>query len=257
MASWGLLVCHYARRVDLRGVIDYLGPPRPETGDERGCTSVQKLTVDRLPRFGFLLAAMVAEIVVGPFIVMVTQSLTTVRLLAAVVLLAALSVAGSRRIAVTLFAIALAAHFLSIISPRTDIAALSEAARLVFLCYVLVLLVRRVMRDRVVSLDTVAGAACAYMLIGWVWGELFTLVEGWRPGSFIIPAGWLTGAGHDLRATLMYFSFATLTTVGYGDIHPGSPAAGMLCAAEALVGQLYLAIMIARTVGLHTAQRST
>jgi Ion channel len=218
---------------------------------------MQTLTVDRLPRFGFLLAAMVAEVVLGPFIVMGTQSLTTVRLLAVVVLLAALSVAGSGRIAVVLFAVAVSAHFLWIISPRTDIAAMSEAARFVFLCYVLAVLVRRVMRDRVVTLDTVAGAACAYMLIGWVWGELFTLVEGWRPGSFIIPAGWLTGPGRDLRSTLMYFSFATLTTVGYGDIHPSNPASGMLCAAEALVGQLYLAIMIARMVGLHTAQRST
>ena len=218
---------------------------------------MQKLTVDRLPRFGFLLAAMVAEIVLGPFIVMATQSLTTVRLLAAVVLLAALSVAGSRLVAVVLFTVALTAHFLSIISPRTDIAALSEASRLVFLCYVLVLLIRRVMRDRVVTLDAVAGAACAYMLLGWVWGELFTLVEGWRPGSFIIPAAWVTGPGRDMRSTLMYFSFATLTTVGYGDIHPANPASGMLCAAEALVGQLYLAIMIARMVGLHTAQRNT
>src|SRR5262245_47502611 len=97
MASWGPLICHCARRVDLRGVIDYLGPAR--RGDERGCTSVQKLTVERLPRFGFLLAAMVAELTLGPFIVMATQSLATVRLLAAVVLLAALSVAdpgGSR-----------------------------------------------------------------------------------------------------------------------------------------------------------------
>jgi|SRR5262245_54554990 len=257
MASWGLLLCHCARRVDLRGAIEYLGLARRDTGDECGCTSVQKLTVDRLPRFGFLLAAMVAEVVLGPFIVMATKSLTTVRLLAAVVLLAALSVAGSRRIAVILFTVAVSAHFLWIISPRTDIAALSEAARFVFLCYVLAVLVRRVMRDRVVTLDTVAGAACAYMLIGWVWGELYTLVEGWRPGSFIIPAGWLSGPGRDLRSTLMYFSFATLTTVGYGDIHPSSPASGMLCAAEALVGQLYLAIMIARMVGLHTAQRST
>jgi len=56
---------------------------------------------------------------------------------------------------------------------------------------------------------------------------------------------------------LMYFSFATLTTVGYGDIHPNNPATGSLCAAEALIGQLYLAIMIARLVGLYAAQRSS
>ena len=65
----------------------------------------------------------------------------------------------------------------------------------------------------------------------------------------------MAGPGRDLRAALMYFSFSTLTTLGYGDIHPTDPAAGGLCAAEALIGQLYVAIMIARMVGLHTSQR--
>src|SRR5262249_60454853 len=96
MASCGLLLCHCARRVDLQGAIEYLGLARRDTGDECGCTSVQKLTVDRLPRFGFLLAAMVAEVVLGPFIVMATKSLTTVRLLAAVGLLAAPCVSRAR-----------------------------------------------------------------------------------------------------------------------------------------------------------------
>ena len=49
---------------------------------------------------------------------------------------------------------------------------------------------------------------------------------------------------------LTYFSFVTLTSVGYGDIHPNDAGAGGVCAAEAIVGQLYLAIMIARLVGI-------
>src|SRR5262249_27363687 len=115
-----------------------------------------------------------------------------------------------------------------------------------------------------VTFDTVAGAACAYFLLGLVWGDLFLLVDRWRPGSFAIPTGWMVGPGRDLRSALMYFSFSTLTTLGYGDIHPtdpapagpgADPAAGGLCAAEALIGQLYVAIMIARMVGLHTSQR--
>src|SRR5262249_47397623 len=157
-----------------------------------------------------------------------------------------------------LFVAALVSHAVSSVSPRADFAAVSEVARLVFLCYVMLVLVRHVMRHRVITLDTVAGAACAYMLIGLVLGELFTLGQRRppRPGSFVIPSSWVTGPGSDLRAALMYFSFATLTTVGYGDVHPSIPAAGVLCVGEALIGQLYLAIMIARMVGLHTAQRS-
>src|SRR5262249_14416449 len=86
--------------------------------------------------------------------------------------------------------------------------------------------------------------------------ELTLAVQRWRPGSFAVPAAWTVGPTQDLRSSLMYFSFATLTTLGYGDIHPSDVAAGTLCASEALLGQLYLAIMIARMVGLHTSQRS-
>jgi len=58
------------------------------------------------------------------------------------------------------------------------------------------------------------------------------------------------------RSGCKYFSFITLTTVGYGDITPVWPGAGGLAAAEVVVGQLYLAITIARLVGLHTSQRT-
>jgi hypothetical protein len=135
--------------------------------------------------------------------------------------------------------------------------AAAHALRLTFLLYVVGLVVRRVLTDRAVTLDTVAGAACAYMLLGLVWGELFLLLEIWRPGSFHLPPTWTQDSMRGLRSTLMYFSFATLTTVGYGEIHPNEPAAGSLCAAEGLIGQLYLAIMIARLVGLHTSRATS
>ena len=62
------------------------------------------------------------------------------------------------------------------------------------------------------------------------------------PGSFLV--------GRDPTPALTYFSFVTLTSVCYGDIHPNDVGAGGVCAAEAIVGQLYLAIMIARLVGI-------
>jgi hypothetical protein len=213
------------------------------------------LTQARAPRFGVLMLAMLAELTLAPFLVMATGTLMIARWVGAIVLLAALSVAGSHRVAVGLFSGALIFHLAAMVSETTFVGAAAELFRLLFLGYVLGLIVWRVVRDRVVTFDTVAGAACAYFLLGVVWGELFLLVDRWRPGSFAIPAGWTAGPGRDLRSALMYFSFATLTTVGYGDIHPTDPAAGSLCVAEALIGQLYLAIMIARMVGLHTSQR--
>ena len=213
------------------------------------------VTQARAPRFGILLLAMLAELTLAPFVILATGTLTIARWIGVILLLAALSVAGSHRVAVVLFSGAAIFHFASMVSETTAVATAAEMFRLLFLGYVFGIIVWRVLRDRVVTFDTVAGAACAYFLLGLVWGDLFLLVDRWRPGSFAIPTGWTVGPGRDLRAALMYFSFSTLTTLGYGDIHPTDPAAGGLCAAEALIGQLYVAIMIARMVGLHTSQR--
>ncbi|MBZ5688547.1 MAG: potassium channel family protein, partial [Acidobacteriia bacterium] len=107
-----------------------------------------------------------------------------------------------------------------------------------------------------VTTDTIAGAACAYTLLAMLWGNLYVLLEIVHPGSFAIPAPWRMELSGDLAPALLYFSFMTLTTVGYGDITPQWAGAGGLAAAEAVVGQLYLAITIARLVGLHISQRN-
>ncbi len=228
-----------------------------EARDRRGASMELVLRGDRLPKFGLLLALMVADLTLAPFIAMLPRGAALVQVLTLLVLLAALGVAGLRRIAVVLFAVALLSHVASNVLGGSSLAVASPAFRLVFLAYVLGLVVGRVLADRIVSLDTIAGAASAYVLLGAVWGNLLLVVEQLQPGSFHVPIAWTQGPGHTLTAALMYFSFATLTTVGYGDIHPNNAAAGSLCAAEALVGQLYLAIMIARMVGLHTSGHAT
>ena len=89
-----------------------------------------------------------------------------------------------------------------------------------------------------------------------VWCQLYLILEVLRPGSFNIPAHWSTVASGDPAPALLYFSFTTLTTVGYGDITPQWAGAAGLAAAEAVVGQLYLAITIARLVGLHISRHT-
>jgi hypothetical protein len=223
---------------------------------DRGTAVELVLTGRRYPRFVLLLVAMLSELTLAPFMELLPGGPVLVQLVTASVLIAALAVAGSRRIAVTLFSAALLVHVTAAVTADAAIVAAGNALRLVFLCYVVGLVLYRVLMERAVTLDTVAGAACAYLLLGLVWGDLFLLLESWRPGSFSVPPEWMRGSAGTLRATLNYFSFATLTTVGYGDIHPNDPRAGSLCAAEAVIGQLYLAIMIARLVGLHATRTS-
>ena len=109
-------------------------------------------------------------------------------------------------------------------------------------------------RSRAVTLDTLLGAVCVYLLIAATWAFLYSLAELFVPGSVMLVAGnetdriLLRGRDYPL---MLYFSFCTLTSVGYGDVIAASPGARMLSAWEAVVGQFYMAIMVARLVALY------
>jgi hypothetical protein len=103
-----------------------------------------------------------------------------------------------------------------------------------------------------VTADKIYGALCVYLLIGLTWGFMLLTLEGVQPGSFSLGLSQPSGIAKD-PATLVYFSFVTLSTVGYGDITPLSPPARSLAFMEAIIGQIYLAVLVARLVGLHIA----
>jgi len=106
-------------------------------------------------------------------------------------------------------------------------------------------------RTRTVTMDTIFGAACVYLLLGLFWGSLYRLVLWADPGAFRFPSFATTGAGlESVPGWITYFSLVTLATVGYGDVTPASPLARSLAAIEGMTGQLYVAIMIARLVAL-------
>jgi voltage-gated potassium channel Kch len=82
-----------------------------------------------------------------------------------------------------------------------------------------------------------------------------------EPGSYLYQGDSLTAvlSGHpeiQSLAFLLYFSLVTVTTLGYGDIAPAMPAARMLCSLEAVIGQLFVAVFIARMVAIHIGERS-
>jgi hypothetical protein len=100
-----------------------------------------------------------------------------------------------------------------------------------------------------VTMNRVVGALCIYLLIGVVWATFYGFVELIEPGSFRY-----TGhpASHPLEHFL-YYSFVTLTTMGYGDIAPVHPVARTLAYLEAVVGQIYIAVLIAGLIGRRAA----
>jgi hypothetical protein len=122
----------------------------------------------------------------------------------------------------------------------------------IFFALTACLLLADVLSKGAVTADKIYGALCVYLLIGLTWGFMFLTLEGFQPGSFLFGQGRSSGIEKD-PATLVYFSFVTLSTVGYGDITPLSHPARAFAFMEAIIGQIYLAVLVARLVGLHIA----
>ena len=100
-----------------------------------------------------------------------------------------------------------------------------------------------------ITTDRIMGAVALYLLFGVAWGNAYEIVALADPAAF--DAAPDPGRGIE---RWFYFSFVTLTTVGYGDVTPVSRAARVLAIGEALVGQLYPAIILARLVTLQTSE---
>ena len=99
--------------------------------------------------------------------------------------------------------------------------------------------------------DTIYGGVCIYFFLGFLWSELYVLTELFVPGSFSVSAAGLSLVS--MKAELSYFSFVTLATLGYGEVTPVGDMARTLAVMEAVVGQMFVAVFIARLVGFHLA----
>jgi len=122
---------------------------------------------------------------------------------------------------------------------------LATLACLVLICWALL---SQVFREGRVSSARVQGAVAAYLLLGLAWAHAYRVVTYLRPGSFHISFGRSSSL-----VEWYYFSFATLTTLGYGDIVPVSTSARSLAISESLCGQLYLTILIAHLVAMRVS----
>lgn len=129
---------------------------------------------------------------------------------------------------------------------------LDYATDLPILAFLTAMVFTRVVRSADVNWDTISGSICVYLLIGAIWAELYALTVATDPTAFTFTVD--PPADISRLGLMMYFSFVTLTTLGYGDVLPHSHMARSLASLEAVIGPLYLTIMIARLVGLHISQ---
>jgi hypothetical protein len=113
--------------------------------------------------------------------------------------------------------------------------------------------------SRSVTSETIFASLCVYLLVGYIWAFFYSFVDDMIPNSFLINQKLFADLphGHHIFSKVyyfLYFSFTTLTTLGFGDILPASSWTRMLASTEAMVGQLYLVVLVSRLVGIHISQ---
>jgi len=119
-----------------------------------------------------------------------------------------------------------------------------------FFVYTTVVLFLHIIKGSKVTIETLYGAISVYLLIGLTYTSIYALIEIITPGSFNLINS--QGIIHAFKVDeLIYYSYTTLSTLGYGDIRPITSHARTFAISEAIIGQLYLTILVARLVGLH------
>jgi len=111
-----------------------------------------------------------------------------------------------------------------------------------------------VRRQHRLTIDCIFATVAAYLLLALMFTQLYLCLITWDPASFSLPTGAAGRPTHLLQADMTYFSLVTLATVGYGDILPATNTARMLAMFQAVVGQFYVAVVVALFVGMYSSQ---
>ena len=206
-----------------------------------------------------LLVALVILLVSAPFVEELEGGHLILSVLFTVVLIAAVFAVANRKrslaIALVLAVPAITARWINQVRPDLVHPAVFLVCALVLLAFVIGHLLYFVLRAPVVTVEVLCASIAAYLMLGLTWTVAYWLVDQLTPGgafSFNTPRGSRSMNGF----TGFYFSFITLSTVGYGDITPVSQAARWLAAMEAMTGLLYVAVLIARLVSLYSSGKS-
>ena len=206
-----------------------------------------------------LLIALALLFLLFPFVEEVKGGDLIVSLLLSLVLLSAVLAVSDRKrvllIGIVLAIPAIAGRWINHFRPDLVHPAVFLTAALVLVAFVVVNLLRFVWRAPSVNIEVLCASISAYLMLGLMWTMAYWLVDQLTPGgafSFNTSAGTRSMNGF----TGFYFSFITLSTVGYGDITPVSRIARWLAALEAMIGLLYVAVLIARLVALYSSPKS-
>ena len=120
-----------------------------------------------------------------------------------------------------------------------------------FFIYIIITILTHIFDQDRINREVIFAAVVVYLLMGVLWAFVYGTVEHIQPDSF----SGISDAIGDERFVFLYYSYVTLTTLGYGDISPITPVASSMAILEAIIGQLYLVVQIAWLVGLRVSQK--
>jgi len=233
--------------------------PRPVQPERSGTDTSQQRTQSRpKPVFRFsvscFLGVLVMNIFISPFVDRLRSGpLIEAMLITLVLLFAVLSIAGGRRALVGIVLVAPAAlgEWLNYWRPELLVYVVTRGVGLLFIGFVIVQLLRFIIFAPRVDSEVLCAAIAGYLLSGLAWSLAYALLGRLDPNSFAFTVDPKSGQSMN-GFTGLYFSFITLSTVGYGDIIPVSEVARMLAILEAMFGMFYMALLIARLVSLYS-----
>ncbi|MBP6597298.1 MAG: two pore domain potassium channel family protein [Arenimonas sp.] len=213
--------------------------------------------IARLPN-AWLLLSLVALVVLYPMIepnqAGRAASAAFDLLILALALRAARVSVPEARLGYVLVVPAVVLHVVAAFTPGLGWQVANLATQALFHAFVVVCLLRYMLRDEVMTLDELFAAAGLYVLMAFVFAYLYAMVELLSPGAFFINP--VNNPGGVTRWwDLLYFSFTCLTSVGFGEITPVSDHARSLVMIQQMVGVLYLALVISRLVAMQAGRR--
>lgn len=131
----------------------------------------------------------------------------------------------------------------------------SRLCSVVVLVACVAMIIRHVLRDSEVTIDTIFAAIVAYVLAALAFAAAYSALDVLAPESFSFPIGAATTENGAIELQTIYFSFVTIATLGYGDITPHLPFSQMLVVCEAMFGQFYVAVVLAWLVSMYARHR--
>lgn len=206
-------------------------------------------------RFVILLGAILVLVIGGPFIKELFPYKVIPDMLLTVIFAAAIFAFSQKRInifisvglAVPMFACTWSYYLIN----NTDLLIAGEISGTLFVGFTIGCLLKFIFNQKSVTQEVIYAAMIVYLLLAIMWSFAYSMLEFFYPDSFSSAGGAVETFYH-----FLYFSYVTITTLGYGDVLPLTPKASSLAILEAVTGQMYLVVAVAWLVGMHVSRRS-